>query len=143
MIKYAKYAVPYLMKAPRRNPVKNLARFALAYILIVLSAFFLLTASFIWLTKEYGVEVAFAVTGGALLFSAITLLATLRRPRKTAAPIPPKLADDPLAKYIPENVRENPTMQKLLYQIGESPVTATATAVTLGMLISREFLEET
>jgi len=61
----------------------------------------------------------------------------------TAAPIPPKLADDPLAKYIPENVRENPTMQKLLYQIGESPVTATATAVTLGMLISREFLEET
>jgi len=143
MIKYAKYAVPYLMKAPRRNPVKNLAGFALAYILIILSAFFILTASFIWLTKEYGAEVAFAVTGGTLLFSAITLLAILRRPRKAAAPIPPKLADDPLAKYIPENVRENPTMQKLLYQIGESPVTATATAVTLGMLISREFLEET
>ena len=143
MLKYAKYAVPYLMKAPRRNPVKDLAGLALAYILIALSGVFLFTASFIWLSKEYGAEIAFAVTGATLLISAIVLLAILKRPKKDIAPIPPKLAHDPLAKYVPETVRENPTLQKLLYQIGESPVTATATAVTLGMLISREFLEET
>jgi len=131
------------MKAPNRNPVKNLAGFALAYILMAISAVFLFTASFIWLSKEYGVDIAFAVTGAALLFSAVILLAILKRPKEEAAPIPPKLAHDPLAKYVPDTVRENPTMQKLLYQIGESPVTATATAVTLGMLISREFLEET
>jgi len=143
MIKYVKYAVPYLLKAPRRNPVKSLAGFALAYILIALSAIFLFTASFIWLSKEYGSEIAFATTGAILLISAIILLTALKRPKDANVPIPPKLANDPLAKYVPETVRENPTMQKLLYQIGESPVTATATAVTLGMLISREFLEET
>ena len=131
------------MKAPRRNPVKNLAGFALAYSLIGISVIFLFTAAFIWLSKAYGTEVAFAATGLALLFAASNLLILLNRPkRELSAPMPPKIAHDPLAKYIPETVRDNPTLQKLLHQIGESPVTATATAVTVGMLLSREFLEE-
>lgn len=143
MIKYAKYAVPYLLKAPRRNPVKHLAGFALAYFLLGLSALFIFTASFLWLSKAFGAEVAFAALGSGLLLIALTLLLVLKRPLDKDTPMPPKLAHDPLAKYVPDTIRENPTMQKLLFQIGESPITATATAVTVGMLLSRELLEET
>lgn len=142
MIKYAKYAVPYLIKAPRRNPVKFLAGFALAYLLLGLAALFLFIASFIWLSKEFGTEIAFAATGGAMFLSAIILLVILKRPRAETAPMPAKIAHDPLAKFVPDTLRDNPTVQKLLYQIGESPVTATATAVTVGMLLSRELLED-
>lgn len=143
MIKYAKYAVPYLIKAPRRNPVKQLAGFALAFLLLGLSALFLFIAIFIWLSKEFGTEIAFASTGGGLLFCAIILLMILKQSKPEAAPIPPNIAHDPLAKYVPDTLRDNPTVQKLLFQIGENPVAATASAVTIGMLLSRELLEET
>jgi hypothetical protein len=132
------------MKAPHRsNPVKSLAGFAVAYLLIGVAALFFLIASFIWLAKEYGTEIAFAATGAALLICASIMLIFLKRPKaEQAAPLPPKLSNDPLAKYVPDTLRDNSTIQKLLYQVGESPVTATATAVTVGMLLSREFLEE-
>ncbi len=142
MLKYAKYAVPYLLRAPRRNPVKNLAGLFLAYLLCFLATVFIVIAAFIWMSKEFGLEVAFAATGVTFMFSAFCILIGLNTPKPVPAPTPPKIASDPLAKYIPESVKENPTMQKLLYQIGESPVTATATAVTVGMLLSRELIED-
>ncbi len=142
MIKYAKYVVPYFMKAPRRNPVRNLAGFALAYLFLAIAFLFFFVAAFIWLTKEFGSEIAFAATGGALVIAGSALLLSLRRTTTVSTPMPTSLSHDPLAQYVPESVRENPTMQKLLHQVGESPVTATATAVTLGMLLSRELFED-
>lgn len=142
MIRYAKYVVPYLLKAPRRNPAKQLAGVALAYVLMMVSVLFLLIAGFIWLSKAFGIEIAFAATGLLLMCGAMILLIWLHRPSKAAATMPPKLINDPLAKYVPDTIRENPTTQKLLHQIGESPITATATAVTVGVLLSRELLED-
>ena len=88
MIKYAKYAVPYLLKAPRRNPVKHLAGFALAYFLLGLSALFIFIASFLWLSKAFGAEVAFAALGSGLLLIALTLILVLKRPLDNNAPMP-------------------------------------------------------
>lgn len=143
MIKYASFLVPYLLKAPSKNPVKQLAGLLLAYVLVAVAMIFLFIAGFIWTSKAFGTEMAFASVGAGLLLSGIMLIFWLNRPKKVATPLPPRLAQDPLAQYVPESVRSNPTIQKLLYQIGESPVTATATAVTVGVLLSKELFEDT
>ncbi|WP_409432262.1 hypothetical protein ACJ3XI_08565 [Litorimonas sp. RW-G-Af-16] len=142
MLKYAKYAVPLFMKAPQKNPVKRLVKYALAYLLIALSGIFFFVAAFIWLAKTYGTETAFAATGGAMFLIALLIILFSREPSAKAVSIPASLANDPLAQYIPDNIKDNPTVQKLLYQIADSPVTATATAVTVGMLLSKEIFEE-
>jgi len=143
MIKYASYLLPYLLKAPRRNPVKQLAGLLLAYALVAIAMIFLFIAVFVWTSKTYGTEMAFAGVGAALLLSGVAMLFWINRPKEVATPLPPRLAQDPLAQYVPDSMRSNPTIQKLLYQIGESPITATATAVTVGMLLSKEIFEDT
>lgn len=143
MIKYLTYIAPLILKAPRRNPVKQLAGLLLSYSLIGIAIIFLFIAGFIHISKLYGTEVAFAATGITMLLAGSILITLLSRPKSKHTPLPPKIANDPLAKYVPESIKENPTVQKLLYQIGESPVTATATAVTIGMLLSKELFEET
>ncbi|WP_371395352.1 phage holin family protein [Fretibacter rubidus] len=142
MLRYAKYAVPYILKAPRRSPVKSLAGLALSYILFLLGAIFLLIAAFIWVATHYGTDTAFLSLGTIFLISAAIFMMIAKDKRYVKPPLPDNVAQDPLAAHIPASVRENPTVQKLLLHVSENPVAATATAVTLGMLISNEFFEE-
>lgn len=130
------------MKTPRRNPIKSLVGIAFAYSLMALAALFIVVAAFIWLAKAYGTETALASTGGVLFLTGAIMLFWLRAPKVRPSTMHPKLASDPLAKHIPQNLRENPTMQKLLNEIAENPVMATAMAVTVGMLLSKEILED-
>lgn len=142
MIKYLSYAAPYILRTQARNPVKKIAGLLFAYILIGFSAVFLFIAVFIWMAKTYGTESAFAVVGGVMLLIGLIMIFILNRPKKVEVAVHPKVSNDPLAKFIPDNIKSNPTVQTLLQQIEDNPVTATATAVTVGMLLSKEFLEE-
>jgi len=75
---------------------------------------------------------------------AIAVGAAMTRDRKKrVVKIDTAAANDPMAKYIPDTIKVNPTVQKLLHQVSESPITATATAVTIGVLLSKEIFEET
>lgn len=143
MIRYLSYAAPYILKSRARNPVKKIAGLLFAYILIGLAAVFLFIAVFIWMAKLYGTESAFAAVGGTMLLLGLFMIFMLSRPKKTVVDLHENVSNDPLAKFIPDNIKSNASVQTMLQQIGENPVTATATAVTLGMLISKEFLEET
>jgi len=100
-------------------------------------------AVFIWVSKTYGADAAFAVMGLSTFATALILLAVLKDKKKTVVRLDTATGNDPMAKYIPDTVKTNPTVQKLMHQVGESPITATATAVTIGMLLSRELFEET
>lgn len=142
MLRYAKYAVPLILKAPRRSPVKTLAGLAVSYLLFVVGVIFLMTAVFIWIATNYGADTAFLTLGLLLIACGGVIKLFARNRRVLKAPLPSNVARDPLAQYIPPSVRENPTIRKLIVQISENPVAATATAVTLGMLISNELFEE-
>lgn len=137
MIKYAKYAIPYLINTRRRKSSRNLVGLTAAWSLMLLSGIFLSIAGFIWFAQTYGISVAFAVAGGIMLFFAGILFLLLNR-KSRAVVIDERVESDPLAKYVPDSLRENPAVQKLLQQIEENPAKATAAAVTVGMLLSRE-----
>lgn len=143
MIKYLSYAAPLILKTSKRNPVKKLTGLLVAYLLLALSFTFSLIAVFIWVSKTYGADAAFAVMGLSTFATALILLAILKDKKKAVVRLDTATGNDPMAKYIPDTVKTNPTVQKLMHQVGESPITATATAVTIGMLLSRELFEET
>ena len=142
MLKYAKYAVPYLIKSPRRIPVRQLAGLLLTYITIVLAGFFLLMGALIWLSKNYGSDIAFAVLGTFLLCVGLTALYFQNRKRRALLALTPQVNTDPLAQYVPASIRDNPAIQKLMLQIEQNPLTAAATAVTVGVLLSNELFED-
>lgn len=143
MIKYLSYAAPLILKSSKTNPVKKLTGLFIAYLLIALSFVFCLIAAFIWVSKSYGADAAFATMGATTLLTAFIILAMTRDRKKRVVKIDTAAANDPMAKYIPDTIKANPTVQKLLHQVSESPITATATAVTIGVLLSKEIFEET
>ena len=142
MFRYAKYLVPYFFQAPRRNPAKVLAGIALAYGLIGVSGLFFVIALFLWLSGQYSTEAAFAVVGIVMMLAAFILLAFVKRSSRHQSQTDQKQTGDPLAQFLPDVIKSNPTTQALLRQVEEAPITATATAVTVGMLLSREILED-
>lgn len=142
MFRYAKYAVPFILKAPRRSPVKVLAGLAASYALLFIGMLFVIIAAFIWIVKHYGSDAAFLVVGATFIVGAVIILVWSKRRKPVARPLPANVSQDPLANYIPANLRESPTVQKLLIHVSENPVAATVTALTLGMLISNELIEE-
>jgi len=143
MIKYLSYVAPLILKAPKTNPVKKLTGMLFAYLLLGLSFCFFLIAIYIWMASSFGTDIAFASLGLVTFVTAIILLISMKDKRVVQKPLPTRIKQDPLAKLIPDNIQSNPAIQKLLHQIGESPVTATATAVTIGVLLSKEIFEET
>ena len=143
MIRYARYAVPYLLQVRRGNPAKKIAGLAFAYMLMGFSILCLGIAGFIWVSGQYGVDVAFAATGLFSMCAASILFFRLRRKAEIKVEDLQAATNDPLAKFVPDTIRDNPTTQKLLNQIQDNPITSTATAVTIGILLSREFLEDT
>ena len=56
--------------------------------------------------------------------------------------MPVGLEDDPLSAFLPDIIKENETVKNLVSQESHNPIMATAAAVTLGMLLSREFFED-
>lgn len=119
-----------------------MAGLAASYLLFALGLIFLLIAGFVWIATHYGADAAFLAVGLTLVFTATIFMVLAKYKRKAKPPLPNAIVSDPLAAHIPASLRENPVVQKLLLHIAENPVAATATAVTLGMLISNELFDE-
>jgi hypothetical protein len=144
MFKLASYFLPFILNAPSKRSANYLARLLAAYFTMCVAVLMILTALIIWIATTYNAVVAFAAVGGALLASASLVVyiinSPLRKKRNLIASAP--ASTDPIGKFLPEAIKSHPTVQTLLAQIGENPVTAAAAAVTIGALISKEFFED-
>ncbi|MDB2438314.1 hypothetical protein N9W89_06325 [Hellea sp.] len=131
---------PFILKGPTKRPVRALAGVLASWGLIFLSILFLSIALFIYVSREYGADIAFLSIGLLALVAAIYL--QVSRKLKIKARVS-KLEDgiekDPLASKIPQNMKDDPVIGSILKQINDHPVPATAAAVTLGMVIANQY----
>lgn len=141
MLRYASLLAPLLFGASR-SPAsqESLARLILAYMLVFFGIIFGLVALFIWAVESVGLMFGCAVMC-ILMVSAGALILMVRDRKTVASPgVPSNVEDDPLAKHIPDTLKDDPRIQQVLAKIGDNPVAATAGAVTVGMLLSRELI---
>jgi len=103
---------------------------------------FLGCATFLFLQDLYSTEIAFTVLGVFLLIIAGVVYLRSRNNLKPDADEPIGLKDDPLSALLPDIIKENDTIKNLVSQVSHNPLMATAAAVTLGIVLSREFFED-
>lgn len=147
MLKILLAAAPYILKAPRRSPEKKLAGMLASIVFFSFAALFILIGAFIFAAREYGSDIAFIALGVVFLIMGIIFFTKShmdKRDRKKAESVAgiAVAKTDPLAKLFPETIKNNPTVEKLLTQIATNPVTAVAAALSLGLLLAHEFLED-
>jgi|GEM_PF-7105672 len=143
MLRKAYYLISLLLKS--RKVVSNKSRFGItfSYFLMGIGAIFLTCAAFVFIQSQYSTDIAFAALGMAFLIIAFIVYFTSKR--KLAEPdsdTPIGLEDDPLSALLPDVIKENETIKSLVSQISHNPIMATSAAVTLGVLLSREFFED-
>lgn len=151
MLKYVTLIAPLLLKHATSSPVKTLSGYMGAVLLLGLAAIFFLAALFTWTASHYGLDVAFLVTALILMIAAIGLIVMARRTKaKTIkdteeryAQIKGMLAakDDPLGQHVPDDILSHPAVQKILAEIEEKPFLASAAAIGLGLVISRQIFD--
>lgn len=143
MLKLLTFAAPFFLKGASKGPVKTLIGNSAIYTLLLIASFFVLAGVFTWVLKTYSLEAAFLGTGMILLVSAalIKFSLWLRRPKKQSSTLPENLEHDVLANHTPDSLKNDPLIQRVLTEIADKPVAATATAVTIGMLLSREYFD--
>ncbi len=112
-----------------------------------LAAVFILTAAFIYIAREYGADLAFLAIGIIFLVTGLIFftksLMDHREKMKVEEVAGVAIAKtDPLAKLLPDSIKNNPAIEKILAQIATNPVTAAAAALSLGLLLAHEFLED-
>lgn len=144
MFKLASYALPFFLNAPSKKSANHFARLLAAYFTMCLAVLMILTAVIILIATTYNAVVAFAAVGGALLASSLLVVYIINSPNRKRKNLSASTSasTDPIGKFLPEAIKSHPTIQTLLSQIGENPITAAAAAVTIGALISKEFFED-
>lgn len=140
MLKLITLAAPLLLQGRSKPPARSLAGRLLMAILILGAGLCLLGALFVWVLKTYSLELAFLTLGGTLFLGALIAAYAFRPAREAVkeAATPAPIGNDALAKYIPESVAQDPLVQRIVKEISDKPVAATASAVVIGMLLSRE-----
>ena len=108
----------------------------------LLAGLFLLTAAFVWIMKSYGAEFGFLALG--LLFFALACIFhfAARPSKKTPIDDEPEMDMDLLAQYLPEEMQNDPRILAVIENIKEHPVGSTATAVSLGFVLSKLILRD-
>jgi len=95
--------------------------------------------------KTYSVEVAFLGIGLLFILGALAIKIEQWRKRITAKSemerLPQNIENDALAAHIPDSLKDDPLLKKILVEISEKPIAATATALTVGMILSREYFD--
>ncbi len=95
--------------------------------------------------KTYSLEMAFLAIGIILISGALLIKfeswRTRPKPKTGSKQLPQNIENDLLAAHIPDNLKEDPVLKKILVEISEKPLAATATALTVGMLLSREYFD--
>jgi len=139
------------MKSGTPNPVRVMTGYMGAFLLTAIAVIFFLAALFTWIATNYGLDVAFLVialilTAGAIgltimarVSRTIDLKASADRQERIKAMLASR--DDPLADHIPEELLTHPLSQKILAQVEDKPFMAGATAIGLGIMISRTLFD--
>ncbi len=153
MFKYVSILAPLLMRSGTPNPVRVLTGYLGALVLTGLAGVFFLAALFTWIATTYGLDVAFLVIAGILTLGAIGLTLMARHSQtvklKTEADRHARIEamlkakDDPLSNHIPNELLHHPLAQKILAQVEDKPWIASATAVGVGVMLSRSLLDDT
>lgn len=152
MLKYATIIVPMLLKLGNTTNSAKIVRGQIgAVVLMSVAVLFFLAALFTWVTKSYGLDIAFLVIALILTVFAVSLTiknrvakATILKARagrdvKLKGVLAAKA--DPLSEYISDDVLTHPTIQKVLEQIEDRPFLAALIAVVLGMILSNQILD--
>lgn len=144
MLRFLTFVVPFLLKGATKGPVKTLIGRSTFYAIVFFGIVFLLAALFVWVAKTYSLEIAFLTLG--LLFLGFAVLSKLvewvKRRAKRRKSIPKSMENDALAELLPDSLTDDPAIQNVLKKIGAHPVIAVGTAVALGAILAREFLNK-
>ena len=138
MMKYLTFIAPLLFKAPRKNPVQVLTGFAALGILVAAGFLAVLIGFWYFLAGRFGVDVAWLSSGIVMLLGALAIYFMLLTPRKEPQPAPYDVKTDPIGELIPKQLRDDPTVAKILEQIDEHPMGAMAAAIAVGTVVGRE-----
>lgn len=151
MLRYVSLIAPLLMRRGTSNPVKAMTGYVGALFLSVFAGIFFLATIFTWVSEQYGLDVAFLTIALIFTAGAVSLTVMARVPRNVELK---KLADreaeikgllaagqDPLSGHIPDELLTHPVSQQILAQIEDRPWTASAAAMGLGLLISRQLVD--
>lgn len=114
-----------------------------SYLLMAIGTIFLGCSAFLFLQDQFSTEISFLILGAVTFLFAIGLLLWSKNKLKPKAEEEPiGLKDDPLSAFLPDVIKENDTVKNLVSQVSHNPIMATVSAVTLGMILSREFFED-
>ena len=152
MMSYLSLLAPLLMRKGTPNPVRVMTGYMGALVLSVFAGIFFLAALFTWIATTFGLDVAFLTLALILTAGAIGLTIMARRSKtidlkleedrkeRIAAMLAAK--EDPLSDHIPDDVLYHPVSQKILAQVEDKPLVAGATALGLGVMLSRQLLQD-
>ena len=141
MMKLLTLAAPLLLKGPQKNPAKLLGGYVALGVLATLGALAVIIGLWFFLAGEFGVDIAWLSIGILLLAGAVAVYYTLLAPKAKAEPHPITPYDvrtDPLGELIPQQLLDDPMVNKILKQIDQHPVGAMAAAVAAGTVVGHE-----
>lgn len=143
MLKLLLAVAPYFINARDTSSQKQRAGSLPALLFYALCGITLITAIFVYVTSVYGFAIGFLAISG--IFLSIGLFLSIKAKRQTAI----KRNDaasasqtDPIAALVPSSVMQDPAVSKLVGQISANPLAASAIAVALGMIVTREFMKD-
>ena len=98
---------------------------------------------FVVILNRVNIEIAFLSLAAIFLFpAALFFLKKIAVNKKKKETIPASKTNDPLAQKLPDFVQQDPRLRILIEHITEHPIQSNAAAITLGMVIATEFLED-
>lgn len=129
---------PLIINARARRPAKRLAGVIIALGLIGLAGVFFIISGFVWIMKTWGAEFGFLAVGVLFFILAGIVYFTSRGHKVKPKDVEAEMSLDPLAKYIPADMQNDPRILALMEKIKEHPMGSTAAAVSLGFIISTQ-----
>ena len=129
---------PLIINARARRPAKRLAGVIISLGLIGLAGVFFIISGFVWIMKTWGAEFGFLAVGVLFFILAGIVYFTSRGHKVKPKDVEAEMSLDPLAKYIPADMQNDPRILALMEKIKEHPMGSTAAAVSLGFIISTQ-----
>lgn len=140
LVRTALAIAPFILNARSRRPGKRLAGVIFSIICMGFAGLFLMIAGFVWIMKSFGAEFGFLAVGVAFFILANVIYFASRGPKVKPRDVDAQLGEDPLARFIPDELQSDPRVIALQEKIKEHPMGATAAAVSLGFIISSQIL---
>ena len=145
MLRFITLFLPLLIRLGTASPAKTARGQIGVFLLSLFAAIFFLAAIFTWVAQNYGLDLAFVTIAILLTLFALGLAMKMRRAQRTKPKALLKSAkdsslgdEDPLAAYIPDDLLDDPTVQKFLDQIKDKPFLATIVAFIIGLMLSTQ-----